>query len=171
MTCAHVLNLIDAGPFAGVPRARLDAAWQHARGCPTCGPALEAATALTADLKALPRPAPPPNLAGAVLARIAQIEAVRPVPAAPVTPHTGFASGARDGSAWVTALGGIAAGLAVVVSTPLGAPISTAWPGVRAIAAGALAIPSTVAGALVLAAGLALYVTGLFRPLSGRRRS
>ena len=49
---------------------------EHARQCATCGPALEAAAALTADLAALPQPAPPPDLAAVVLARIAQIEPV-----------------------------------------------------------------------------------------------
>ena len=39
MTCAHVLGLIDAGSFAGLSAAHLDAAWQHARQCATCGPA------------------------------------------------------------------------------------------------------------------------------------
>jgi hypothetical protein len=38
MTCAHVLGLIDAAPVADYPRAHLDAAWQHARECATCGP-------------------------------------------------------------------------------------------------------------------------------------
>ena len=50
MTCAHVLDLIDASPLADYPSARLDAAWQHARHCATCGPALDAATALAGDL-------------------------------------------------------------------------------------------------------------------------
>ena len=59
MTCAHVLGLIDSSPFGDYPRAHLDAAWRHARQCATCGPALAAATALTADLTALLQPAPP----------------------------------------------------------------------------------------------------------------
>lgn len=59
MTCSQVLGLIDAGPFADYPPAHVDAAWQHARHCPTCGPALKTATALTAELGALPEPTPP----------------------------------------------------------------------------------------------------------------
>ena len=86
MTCTHVLGLIDAGPFADYPRAHLDAAWEHARQCATCGPALQAAAALTADLPALPQPAPPPDLAAAVLARIARIDRANPVPAAAAMP-------------------------------------------------------------------------------------
>jgi hypothetical protein len=142
MTCAHVLGLIDAGPFADYPRAHLDAAWQHARQCATCGPALEAATRLAMDLAALPQPAPPPDLAAAVIARIARIE-----------PPPALQSSARDWSIWITALGAFAACLALALWTPSGggARIDIMW-------------------ALVLAAGLVLYAAGLFAPLGGNGR-
>ena len=74
MTCAHVLGLIDAAPFANYPAGHLDAAWDHARACATCGPALNAAAALTAGLARLPQPEPPAHLAAAVLARIARLD-------------------------------------------------------------------------------------------------
>ncbi len=38
MTCAHVLGLIDAAPFANYPAGHLDAAWDHARGAPPAVP-------------------------------------------------------------------------------------------------------------------------------------
>jgi hypothetical protein len=172
MTCAHVLGLIDAGPFADYPRAHLAVAWQHARQCATCGPALEAATALTADLTALARPAPPPELTATVLARIAQIESANPTFAATARLGAQAPSGTRDWWAWATAFGGIGAALAIVWSAPLGglAQIDIALPRVRGIATGLVVMPSTAAGALVLAAGLGLYVAGLFGPFGQRRR-
>jgi len=68
MTCAHVLGLIDAGPFADYPRAHLESAWRHARQCATCGPAMEAATSLTMDLSNLPQGAGSSELTTAILA-------------------------------------------------------------------------------------------------------
>ena len=74
MTCAHVLGLIDAGPFADYPPAHLESAWQHARQCATCGPAMEAATSLTIDLAALPQVAASPELTTTIPARIARTD-------------------------------------------------------------------------------------------------
>ena len=170
MTCTHVLGLIDAGPFADYPRAHLDAAWQHARQCATCGPALEAAAALTADLAALPQPAPPPDLTAIVLARIARIEQADPAPAAAAMPEKALST--RDRSAWASALGGLAAGLAIVLSTAARRrgvdrhrvaqdQRDHRWSGRDVL---------DDHGALVLAAGLVLYVAGLFAPLGGRSR-
>jgi hypothetical protein len=168
MTCPHVLNLIDAGPFAEYPRAHLDAAWEHARRCRTCGPALEAATALTGDLAALARPSAPPGLAAAVLARIAQIEQAGMTPA-PAVPESTARSSTRDWSAWAMGLGGLAAWLAIVVSTPL-RDVALASPRVNWIAAGVLATPSAIPGALCLTGGLVLYVVGLCARVGGRSR-
>lgn len=171
MTCAHVLGLIDAGPFADCPRAHLEAAWRHARQCAGCGPALEAAIALGTDLAALPQPQPPPDLAAAVLARIEQVDQASAAPAAAPVPEAGAASSPRDWSAWGT-LAGLAAGLAVVLSMPPGGgtPIDITSVRVGGMDAGLISMPSTTSEALRLAAGLALYAAGLFTPLGGRRR-
>ncbi len=170
MTCAHVLGLIDAGPFADYPRAHLDAAWQHAHACATCGPALKAAPALTTGLSALPQPAPSPELAAAVLARIAQTEQA-PARVAAAMPTTSPRSITREWSTSATALGGLAAGLVIVLSMAAGeeARISIASPRVGGMT-GLVAMPSTTIDALVLGAGLLLYVAGLFAPLSVRSR-
>jgi hypothetical protein len=162
MTCAHVLGLIDAGPFADYPRAHLDAAWQHARQCATCGPALELANALTSGLRALPQAAPPPALTATVLARIARTEQTTSARAAEASPGT------RDWPVWVTTTGGLAAGLAIVLSIPHTIDITS--PRLGGFTAGLVAMPDTTAGVLVLAAGLALYAAGLFAPVSGGRR-
>jgi hypothetical protein len=168
MTCRHVLGLIDASPFADYPRAHLDAAWQHARHCPTCGPALETATALTAGLAALPHPAPARDLTASVLARIAEIEPARTAHAAATIPEATVPSMTRTWPAWATALGGIGAGVAIVLWTPLSgvAPMDIAWLRPRGMTPNLVATPA----ALILAGGLALYVVGLFAPLDRRRR-
>ena len=168
MTCAHVLGLVDAGPFADYPRAHLEAAWQHARQCARCGPALEAAAALTMALPALPQPSTPPDLKAVVLARIARIEHTAADATAPVTAAR---SGAPSWSAWATVLGGLAAGLAIVGSMPPGGgiPIDFVAPRVGGMTAGLVPMPGTATGALVLAASLLLYAAGLFAPVGERR--
>jgi hypothetical protein len=161
MTCTHVLGLIDAGPFADYPRAHLDAAWQHARQCATCGPALQAAAALTDDLKALPRPAAPPDFTAAVLARIAPIERSHSdAVVAAVSDRRDFA-GTHDWSTWATALGSLAAGFVVALSMS---------PGGDGMRPRLMAMPGMTPGGPVLAASLLLYVVGLFAPLSSRSR-
>ena len=127
MTCRHALDLIDAETFTDYPRAHLDAARQHARQCATCGPALEAATALTAGLVALPQPAPPPDLAAAVLARIARIE--------PGPPLAARCERRLRATGPVGQPGGVAAGMALVLLTPMteSATTAVALPTVRGI--------------------------------------
>jgi hypothetical protein len=171
MTCAHVLGLIDAGPFADYPPAHLAAALQHARQCGTCGHALETATRLTAALTELDSPAPPPHLAVNVMARIARIEAANPLPAAAAGSVAIVAPSTRDWSAWATAFGGLAAGLAIVVSTQFGeASAHFLWPRLRWITTATVAMPASSTGALFLGIALLLYVGGLFAPLRDRRR-
>ena len=175
MTCKHVLALIDAGPFADSPRAHLDAAVEHARHCSTCGPALATATALAADLAALPRPAPPPHLAATVMARLAQIEPADHAEAAAAVPKPKAFSGVRDWSMWAMALGGLAAGIVVIFSifsVPIGdaTPIGIPWPGVRGLETGLVSTTSTMTGTVILGLGLALYIAGLFAPIDGSHR-
>ena len=169
MTCTHVLGLIDAGPFADYPRAHLAAAWEHARLCPTCGPAREATARLTADLGALAQPAAPPELARVVLARIAQVDQDLATPAA-VRPETrAFSTG--DWPVRAAAVGGLAAAAAIVMSMPAGGLTAyIAGPAVGGITSGVVAMRSSGIEALMLAAGLMLYAAGLFAPFGGRGR-
>jgi hypothetical protein len=161
MTCTHVLGLIDAGPFADYPRAHLDAAWQHARQCPTCGPALAAATQLTTDLQALADPAPPPDLATVVLARVARIEERSdPAAAEPVA-----VVNLADWSVRLAAVGGLAATVAIGAEMlPGDIPIYLVSPAVGGISDSLAAFPPFGPGALILAAGLVVYVMALFAP-------
>ena len=156
MTCNHVLGLIDAGTFAGYSRAHLDAAWRHARQCPTCGPALDASFALGESLAALPHPAPTYDMTKSVLARIERIEQVRPAAAIAPTAEPGMLSSLRDWPAWAMAFGAVAAALAQAKDA--------------GTTVGLLSMPSTITWALPLTAGLALYAAGLFAPLHRRSR-
>jgi hypothetical protein len=173
MTCAHVLGLIDAGPFADYPRAHLESAWRHARQCATCGPAMEAAAALTVDLAALPQVAAPPELTKAVLAQIARTAQGQPAPVPATRAVTKPRSMTRDWWVWAAALAGLAVEVVVILPTAPGweGPINIVSPRVGGLAGLLDSMPSTTTGALVLVGGLVLYAAGLFAPLSRRGRS
>jgi hypothetical protein len=165
MTCAHVLGLIDAGPVADYPPAHLEAAWVHARQCDTCGRALGAATALTAELSALPQIAPLRDLAGAVLARIAVVDQVH---AARATTSMRTDSVKRDWPTWVTVVAGFAAASAIAASISPGdaVPSEIAFSMVGGMSTRPM--PSTTSGLLAMAAGLFLYAAVLFAPIAAR---
>lgn len=168
MTCSHVLGLIDAGPFADYPAAHLEAAWRHASQCPTCGPALSASRALASHLAALAQPAPPPDLAAAVLARIARLED-RAAPLSAVS--AGVRSATPAWPAWAATLGALAAAVAIVL--PMwreGAPlfIDAMSPGRLALVGGLVPLPDTFGDAAMLAGALVLYAAGLFAALGNR---
>ncbi len=140
MTCAHVIGLVDAGPFADVSREQLDAARVHARACAACAAALRTAGRLAVDLRVLAQPAPPPHLEAVVLARIAQAE--RPAAAA---------RSRRSAAHWAvgaTVAGGLVAGF-----------------GAQGMAVGQAATPVAIVSMLAFAAGLGLYLIGLFAPV------
>ena len=166
MTCAHVLALIDAGPFAEYPQEHLDAARAHARECQTCGPALALTTVLTSELATLPEPETPADLAGIVMARIAQLPESDTVTA----PAPGArAVRGRDWMQTATIIGGLVAGLAMIVGMPSGAAALGSFMTPRFIATGGLAaLPSSGPAALAIAAGLVLYIVGLFAPIRSR---
>ena len=182
MTCSHVLGLIDAGPDADYPPAHLEAAWRHARECPTCGPALEISTVMSRELAGLLRMDPPAHLAAAVAARIARLDAPpralrdpRPVP------RTAAVAGWWPDVSVV--VGGVMAGVAAMASLPPGewtvqrfGTIWAGWTGAEAIAA-----PASAGGMLALTGGVLLFVIGLLSvrdstrhlpgPLSAHRRN
>jgi hypothetical protein len=169
MTCDRVLGLVDADRLAEYPQAHLDAAWQHASQCATCGPALEAAAALTRGLEALPQPGPPPEFAATVLARLARTD--QPQPGRPPIPRTASVA-SRMPHEWfasAAALGALVAGLAIVLPTFAGEGVRLGMmsPRVGGLTA-FLALPSTSTGALALVTSLLLYAAGLFAPLRER---
>ena len=103
------------------------------------------------DLADLPRPEPPPDLAAVVLARIARIDEAAPscAPAPGVWP------------AWVTALGALAAAVALIVSGPVGGGVLS---GIRITR-------DPVIWGFVLATSLVVYLVGLFGMVSDRAQS
>ena len=153
MTCAHVLALIDAGPFASYPRAHMDAAREHAIHCPTCGPALTMMRELETDLAQFGEPAAPPDFRTAVLSRIAETEAARSV-------QSEVAPGWQRWPAWAAAFGGATALLAIQsMASP---EVSVFNPRSGTIAASLIAVPPAEPAVVMLAIGLALYAKGLF---------
>ncbi|HET7697394.1 MAG TPA: hypothetical protein VFK57_16890 [Vicinamibacterales bacterium] len=156
MTCAHVLDLIDAGPFAVHSAAHLAAARAHARNCATCGPALAALRQIEPELKALGDQSGAPDVRMAVLARI---EGIPRVEARPLERET--ASPARQPwLAWAGAFGAVAA----VVATPWtgSALVDTLAPRTGTFTASLVGLPPAGPAALVVALGLFLYAKGLF---------
>jgi hypothetical protein len=96
---------------------------------------------LARELTTLAQVEAPRDLAPAVLARVARLDVVHPRTVAP----------AGAGTAWGMGLGALGAAL-VVVAVPVGE---------RAWYSAAAALPDSVAGAVGVSVGLALYLTGL----------
>jgi len=169
MTCRHVLDMIDAGPLADAPPEYLEGARQHVHDCVNCGAALARSKALTAELTSLAQPASPPDLAAAVMANIARIEQRHHAPAGRSSRKE--PAGTRGWSAWATAAGGVAGGLATVLSTPGGnaALSNIALLKVGVMAGGSIATPPTTS-AVVLGAALVLYAAGLFASINTGHR-
>jgi len=119
---------------------------------------------LTADLRALPHPAPPPDMTGIVLARIAQLEGEETVSTAAV--ETAAARRA-DWAVWI-ALGGLVAGLVIAM---LNFPVPTAATalGRGGAMAGIRNASSAPQATVALVAGFAIYVVSLFLPVRERR--
>ena len=119
---------------------------------------------MTAGLHSLPGPDVPSDLASIVMARIAQL----PEPGSAAAAVKGTAAGVRKGD-WTqsfTAIGGLVAGLALILTMPGGAEVLGDFVTPRFSAGGALAtVPSSGPAALAIGAGLLLYVVGLFAPV------
>ena len=161
MNCSHVLGLIDAGPYADYPPAHLEAAWRHARGCPTCGPARDLSTAVTRELARM-HVDPPAHLATAIAARIARLEAPHRV-----IGETNRTRSTPATSGWwpvlSTVVGGAMAGFTFVASSP---PkewtlrrFAMMW---AEMGVDPLVQPAPSGAILAMAGGLVLFVIGLF---------
>jgi hypothetical protein len=164
LNCSHVLGLVDAGPLADFPREHRDAARRHALSCPTCGAALLASETIDTALAALPQPAVPRDLAAGILARIARIDepapaSVRAASASRVSSFRGYPSLAAVAAGAVLAIGVLASGPS---------PIEVQSLGFARTSMGLVVMPVTIAGAMGVAGGLALYALGLFMPLAVR---
>jgi hypothetical protein len=164
MTCAHVLNLIDAGPFAIPAQAHLDAAREHALHCSTCGPAWTMMRDLEVDLRDLGEPVSPPDCRMAVLSRIAEIDAV-----AARSVQSRVAAGWQRWPAWTGALGGAAA--VAAIQSMAGADLTPLTPRSGTITAGLVALPAAQPALVVLVIGLFAYAKGLFSVTASASRA
>ena len=162
MNCAHVLGLIDAGPFADYPPAHRDAARRHAIGCPTCGPALLASETIDMGLAAMPQPAAPRDLAAGVMARIARMDerATESVSARDVARSASLRS--------YPAFAAVSAGTALAIGVLSSGGIDLQSFAFARTSMGLVMMPATIAGAMGLAGSLGLYALGLFLPLAVR---
>jgi hypothetical protein len=162
MTCRHVLGLIDAGPFADYPTSHLEAAWSHARACPTCGPALQRSGVMTDHLRTLAQPAAPTSVRSSVMARITRLEVPILDQAARSSSTTAVRSTRVGWNVWGSAAC-LTAGFVAIATLFSSAAIP--WPGwgvrlpLKDLAA------SSPAALAALTCGLAVYAVGLLMPL------
>jgi len=119
---------------------------------------------LTADLRALPLPAPPPDLTGVVLARIAQLEDEPAV----VDPVAGPGATRRaEWSVWIS-LAGLVAGLVIALfNVPTLAPVTSFGRG--GPMAGLADVSTAPMATVFLVTGFAIYLASLFLPVRERR--
>jgi hypothetical protein len=164
MTCTHVLDLIDAGPFADCAPAHRDAAWAHARTCATCGPALQTMTMLAAALPALSAPGASSDFTSGVLARVAAIDDGAPARRVSETALAG-SHPLGDISVWIAAIAALAA--ICVVATAAGPAAAGAVRLSLFTRDAPVSAFSASPGSLAIIISLALYIAGLFAPLAG----
>jgi hypothetical protein len=162
MTCARVVALLDAAPFADLAPEQMNAARQHSETCASCGKVMAQIAALTSGLRDLPMPAPPPSFAAAVSARIARTEDLQE--RAPV------AQAAVPGR--VRAIGAVAAGLLLIAIACRGLvtaarPIDLLMGRVGSIVLNGATSAHPLAVAILMA-GLFLCVYGLSTPFAPR---
>lgn len=169
MTCRHVLSLIDAGLFSGYPPSHLDAAWAHAAGCPTCGPALATARTVITSLRTLAAPAAPVALKPTVMARISAVTSADPgTEAFGAAEPASVARVLTDRTVWAPVVG-VATGMAALLAG-YGTPgdMVRFWNRTGIVAGPA---PETTFVALALMGALGIFVVGLLVPLRrGRPR-
>lgn len=166
MRCERALDLIDSGSLSELPSDQITELERHARGCESCGPAMQAARIMEHTLRRLTDPAPPAGLAAAVIERVTHAEPVWD--AASQTSSRTDAVRPGDARAWVLLAVGIAlaggahayrlwAGEAAV---PLWSSLFWTWvEDLAATAAPSAAVLAFVAGVALTVSGLA----GLFR--------
>lgn len=120
---------------------------------------------LDAALTRLPDPAPPIGLAAGTMARIARLD---DGPGAHRRREVPATAARTDRLAAIRAILGQAAGVAALGYVTLASGLAPVPPRIGGLAS-LVPMPATAPLALVLAAGLLLYVAGLFAPLQLQR--
>jgi len=164
MTCTQIDARVDALPFSEWQAADRKAADEHARDCDRCRATLAEAEHLASALARLADPVEPAALAAATMARIARLDDPRAV----LADGRKRRDAARaDRRASLLALVGQIAGIAALgaIAVASGSVPDVASPRLGAGTEGPLSLPQTVPAALMLAAGLTLYLAGFFAPM------
>ncbi len=168
MTCKHVLTLIEALPLPEYPRHEIAAAERHARDCIECRHALADAKWLDSELSRQPEPAPPAGLAAAIIARTARIDE-ESAPASRLQSRVPVAIARSDRLSWAAALVGVVVGLGAQAYALLSGESTLDLTSSR-IGWGTNSVLQMLDGGpsvIVLAAGLLLYLAGVFAPIHG----
>ena len=170
----HIRALIDALPLAELTLPQLDAAERHARDCTPCSDALAAAKDLDSQLNRLAEPSLPAGFAAAVLLRAAHLDEERAAASREASPAPA-AKANSDRFTWAAVL----AGLAIALGTQMygffagEATFRLTSSLVKADGTGLIEMPQAEPAVAVLAAGLLLYLAGMFasvRPSNNGRR-
>ncbi len=119
-------------------------------------------------LARLPEPAPPAGLAAAILARTARLDTERAAVSRDA-PAVAAAKARSDRPAWAAAIAGVTIGLGAQMYGLLAgeSTLDLVSSRIGDGTAGLLEMPHADPVVFLLAAGLLLYLTGLFAPLRG----
>jgi hypothetical protein len=158
MTCRHVLDVIDAGPFVAHPRHQVQAVQRHVGQCTDCAAARRFSERLTEQIKEMPSPALSRDLTESVMSRIAAADG-RLKPAATRQP----VRQQERHSKWVQAAG-VAMAAAAVVLVTTSASLSGEWlnPSVAGFRISLFGMPHVGMELSSAALGAMLYAIGLF---------
>lgn len=163
MNCSEARAMIEALPLTEYDPAQRAAIERHTRGCAACQRALASARRLDSQLHELTGPTPSTDLETAIMQRIAQIDATRAM-----VPHkatTAIVSQNRIDRRVRMATGGGAALALTTQMYPLlsgEATVSLAGSLLKGGMQGLIALPPVQPSTLFLAAGVLVYVAGLF---------
>ncbi len=163
MNCPEARALIEALPLAEYDAAQRAAIARHARGCATCQRALASTRRLDSRLHELTAPTPPIDLETAIMQRIAQIDATRAM-----VPHkapTAIVSQSRiDRRVRMATHGGAATAITAQMYALFSgeATVHLASSLLKGGMQGLIALPPAQPSTLALAAGVLVYVAGLF---------
>ena len=168
MTLKHVHTLVEALPLAEHPRHELEAAESHARDCIECRQVLDAARWLDSELGRQPEPAAPEGLAATILARTARLDD-ETAPAPRDRSREPVATARSDRLSWAAALAGIAIGVGAEIYGVLSGTshLDLTSSRIGQGATGLIEILDAGPSVIVLAAGLLLYLAGVFASLNG----
>jgi hypothetical protein len=166
MTCSEVRVFIDRVPDAQSSRVALEDLERHEERCDRCGAELAAARRRDDALGRLANPVPPAEFLATTMSRIERLEDPEQGASA-VRAGTGRATAGGAGRfAWVWALVGPLAGVALfawLAST--GVPPAAALPSMGEGMAGFAMMPGAAQVALALATVFLLYLAGLVVPV------